>query len=434
MQKSRNTDSASPHPVHTAEVVIIGGGFGGIEVARRLGRLGIHTLLVDQRNHHLFQPLLYQVATAALSATDIAEPIRKILRHQETVRVLLGTVTAIHPESRTVTLEDESHLQYRYLVLASGATHSYFGHGEWAEWAPGLKSIEDARRIRSRLLVTFEDAERAHDAAEQRRLLTIVIVGGGPTGVELAGSIAELCRFALARDFRAVDPGSARVLLVEGGHRLLAGFSEASSTYAAEQLRRLGVEVLIGRSVTTIGPSSVVLGSEEVPVGLVIWAAGVSASPLAAQLGETDRAGRLHVEADLRVAGMRDVFAIGDVARVSGADGATLPGLAQVAKQQGIHLGSALAAYIRNREPIPPFRYRSRGNTAIVGRHKAIYEYRGRRLKGWPAWATWAVVHVYLLVGFEHRVLVAMQWLWRYLTYERGARIIVKDEGAGKPL
>ncbi|MFN3524484.1 MAG: NAD(P)/FAD-dependent oxidoreductase, partial [Paracoccus sp. (in: a-proteobacteria)] len=268
-----------------SEVVIIGAGFAGLEVAKGLGRAGISATVIDRRNHHLFQPLLYQVATAALSATDIAEPIRKILRHHRSVRVVFGEVLAIDTGARRLLLTCGQSIGYRHLVLASGASHSYFGHDEWAQWAPGLKTIEDARHIRSRLLLTFERAERATDPAEQRRLLDIAIIGGGPTGVELAGAIAELSRFTLARDFRNIDPGTARITLVEAGPRLLSGFSEDMSAYATARLQRLGVQVRTGEAVEAIGPASLTIAGREQPVGMVIWAAGVSASPLAAQLG-----------------------------------------------------------------------------------------------------------------------------------------------------
>jgi NADH dehydrogenase len=416
-------------PVQTAEVVVVGGGFGGLEVARMLGKAGIHTLLVDRRNHHLFQPLLYQVATAALSATDIAEPIRKILRRYESVRVILGEVTSIDTDAHVVRLDGRLSVRYRYLVVASGATHAYFGHREWARWAPGLKTIDDARHIRAELLLLFERAERSNNADERQRLLSIAIVGGGPTGVELAGSIAELCRHVLARDFRAIDPTAARIRLIEAGPRLLTAFTEASSTYAKARLERLGVEVCLGKAVSELGPGLIRVGGEDIPVGLVIWAAGVSASPLASQIGEVDSAGRVTVEPTLAVVGRKDVFAIGDVARLV-ADGQPLPGLAQVAKQQGRHLGRSLSAHIRDGTPLRDFRYHSRGNTAIVGRHAAVYEYGTLAMRGWFAWLAWAVVHVYLLVGFQHRLLVSMQWLWHFLTYERGARLIVTDQSS----
>ncbi|WP_342708081.1 NAD(P)/FAD-dependent oxidoreductase [Citreimonas salinaria] len=414
-------------PASSSGVIIVGAGFGGLEAAKALGRAGIVTTIIDRKNHHLFQPLLYQVATAALSANDVAEPIRKVLRRYASVRVLFGEVSDIDTQARRVHLSSGQSVGYDHLVLAAGAGHGYFGHDEWAQWAPGLKTIEDARHIRSQLLLTFERAERSDDPEERRRLLSIAIIGGGPTGVELAGAIAELSRYTLARDFRAIDPTAARITLVEAGPRLLAGFSEEMSDYAKARLERLGVRIRTGEAVDDVGPTSISIAGQSEPTGLVIWAAGISASPLARQLGETDRAGRIAVDERLAVPGHERVYALGDVAVFIGEDGKPLPGLAQVAKQQGDHLGQALAAHMRNGEPLQPFRYRSRGNTAIVGRHAAVFEHGRTKVKGWFAWLAWAVVHVYLLVGFQHRLLVSMQWLWRYLTYERGARLIAGD-------
>lgn len=415
---------ADPPTIRQTEALVIGAGFGGLEVAKKLGKAGIDTTVVDRRNHHLFQPLLYQVATAALSAADVAEPVRKVLRSYPSVKVLLGEVTGIDTGKCEVQMSCGTAVRYKYLVLASGAGHSYFGHDEWAQWAPGLKSVEDARHIRSQLLLTFERAERTTDPEERQRLLSITIVGGGPTGVELAGAIAELSRFTLARDFRNINPGTTRITLVEAGPKLLAGFSEGMSSYAEARLKRLGVTVRTSEAVEHVGARKIRIAGREESVGLVIWAAGVSASPLARQLGETDRSGRIAVDETLAVKGQKNCFALGDVALFSAEDGKPLPGLAQVAKQQGIHLGRSLAAHIGSGASLEPFRYHGRGNTAIVGRHAAVFEQRDFRMKGWFAWLAWAVIHVYLLVGFQHRFLVSMQWLWRYLTYERGARLI----------
>ena len=410
-----------------SDVVIIGAGFAGLEVAKALGRAGISTTIIDRRNHHLFQPLLYQVATADLSATDVAVPIRRILRRHASVRVLFGEVAWIDTKARRLSLTCGESLGYHHLVVASGASHGYFGHDEWAQWAPGLKTIEDARHIRSQLLLTFERAERTQDAAERRRLLEIAIIGGGPTGVELAGAIAELSRHTLQHDFRSIDPGSARVTLVEAGPRLLSGFTKQMSAYAAARLARLGVTVRTGEAVEAIEPASITIAGHRQPVGVVIWAAGVQASPLARHLGNTDRAGRIAVEATLQVRGQPDVYALGDVAAFTGEDDRPLPGLAQVAKQQGIHLGQSLAAHLTSGAPLRPFRYAGRGNTAIVGRHAAIFEQGRFKVRGWLAWLSWAIIHVYLLVGFQNRFLVSVRWLWRYLTYERGARLIAGD-------
>ena len=325
-------------------------------------------------------------------------------------------------------LADGDAIPYDLLVLASGATPSYFGMDEWSAFAPGLKTIEDARKIRSRLLLAFERAERAIDPAEQSRLMTVAVIGGGPTGVEIAGSIAELSRYTLALDFRNIRPEATRIVLVEAGDRLLPGFSAELAQYAQERLERLGVEIAIGRRVDQLDAGSISFGQERIPVGLIIWAAGVAASPLGTELGvELDRAGRVKVAPHLEVEGCPDVFAIGDVARCLNAEGKPLPGLAQVAKQQGIHLGKALAAQIGRGTPLPAFFYRSRGNTAIIGRHAAVFEQGRLKLKGWVAWFAWTLIHVYLLVGFQHRVQVSIHWLWRYLTYERGARLIAEE-------
>ena len=424
VQTAFRSTAREPRP----RIVIIGGGFAGIEVAKELGRAGLPVTLVDRRNHHLFQPLLYQVATAALSAPDVAEPIRKILRRHESVQVLLGEVVGIDTEAKTVALAHGAKLPYDHLVLASGAGHGYFGHDEWARHAPGLKTLDDAMDIRARTLLAFELAERAADPAEQQRLMTMAVVGGGPTGVELAGSLAELSRHTLARDFRNIKPEAARIMLIEAGPRLLPGFSEKASRFARERLERLGVQVLTNTPVEDIGAERIGYGGKRVPVGVVLWAAGVAASKLAGELGaETDKAGRVLVENTLAVRGVEDVYALGDVAHLEGDNGKPLPGLAQVAKQQGRHLGRALARHVSEGSPLPPFRYRGRGNTAIVGRNAAVFEQGRFSFHGWFAWVAWAVIHVYLLVGFEHRILVSMQWLWRYLTYERGARLVTEE-------
>lgn len=406
-------------------IVIVGAGFAGIEVAKSLGRAGREVLLIDRNNHHLFQPLLYQVATAALSAAEIAEPVRKLVRRYQSVSVWFGDVTDIDTDRREVILADGARLGYGTLVLAPGSRPSYFGHDEWEDRAPGLKTITDATRIRSRLLLSFEAAERATDPEARRRLTTFVVIGGGPTGVELAGSIAELAKYALARDFRQITPEATRIILAEGGPRLLAGFDERLADYAHRRLEKLGVEVRTGCMAKEIGTTHVRLNDEDIPCGLTLWAAGVGSSPLGEALGtERDRTGRVIVNRDLSVPGLPDVYVLGDLARCEDEDGTPLPGLAQVAKQQGRHLGDALARRAQNGEALAPFVYRSRGNTAIVGRHAAVYEWHSFRLRGWIAWAGWAVIHVYLLAGFQHRLLVSVQWLWRYLTYERGARLI----------
>lgn len=409
-------------------VIIVGAGFGGLACASALGGADVEVTVIDRRNYHLFIPLLYQVATAALSPADIAEPIRKILRRHANVDVVLGEVVGIDPAQRAVRLEGGATLAYDWLVLATGAAYDYFGHEDWAEIAPGLRSIESAREIRARLLMSFEQAEMSDDPDARAALLTTIVVGGGPTGVEMAGAVAELAHHALARDFRRIDPRAARIILVEAGPRILASFPQALAGYSHDRLERLGVSVLTGQAVEEVTPGGATIGGRFVPAGAIIWAAGVKASPAGEWLGVAgDRAGRILVAPDLAVPGFDGVFAIGDTAMCSDEAGEPLPGLAQVAKQQGDHLGRALAANLRRGEPMPPFRFRNRGNTAIIGRNAAVFDFGKRQLKGWFAWVLWAIVHVFLLVNFEKRLLVSMQWLWRYATYERGARLILHD-------
>lgn len=413
---------------HAADrVVVIGAGFAGIEVARGLGAAGLPVTLIDRQNHHLFQPLLYQVATAALSPADIAEPIRKMLRGYPSVEVRLDEVTAVDAQARTLSLASGATFPYDWLVVATGATHSYFGHDEWAPFAPGLKTIEDARLIRSRLLLAFEEAERTLDPAEQRRLMTIGVIGGGPTGVELAGSIAELARYTLAKDFRNIRAETATVLLLEAGPRILAAFPNSLANYARRRLEKLGVVVRTNCTVEQVSATSIKAAGEEMAVGFAIWAAGVRASPAGRLLGVgTDRAGRIAVNPDLSVPGLDRVFVLGDLALLADVQGRPLPGLAQVAKQEGQYLGRALAQRIRSGKTSPPFRFHNRGNTAIIGRHAAVFDFGWWQFRGALAWMLWALIHVYLLVGFQHRLLVAIQWLWRYLTYERGSRLIAE--------
>jgi NADH dehydrogenase len=408
-------------------VVIIGAGFAGVQVARGLGPAGVPVTLLDRHNYHLFQPLLYQVATAAVSPADIAEPVRRMLRGFPSIEVLLGEVTGIDVARRRVTLADGKSLPYDILVLAAGATHAYFGHDEWAEFAPGLKSIADARRIRSRLLLAFEQAEMSEDPAERKRLTTFVVVGGGPSGVELAGAVAELARFTLAKDFHRIDAKSAAVILLEAGPRILSTFPEGLAHYAERKLASLGVTVRTNCAVKQIARDSVVAGDETIPAGLAIWAAGVEASPVGKLLGApTDKTGRVKVNRDLSVPGLSNVYALGDVALVLNAAGKPLPGLAQVAKQEGHYLGRALAQKIRDGAPAADFAFHNRGNAAIVGRQSAVFDFGWSQLKGVFAWLLWALVHIYLLAGLQHRLLVAVQWLWRYATYDLGARLIVE--------
>jgi NADH:ubiquinone reductase (H+-translocating) len=408
-------------------VVIIGAGFAGIEVARALGRANIPVILIDRQNHHLFQPLLYQVATAALSPADIAEPIRKMLRGHPSVEIVLGDVVAIDTATRTVTLSHGESIACDALVLATGATHGYFGHDEWEQFAPGLKTIEDARKIRSHLLLAFERAEMSRDPAEQKRLITIAVIGGGPTGVELAGSIAELARYTLSKDFHRIHAETATVLLLEAGPRLLTAFPEDLATYAVRKLAKLGVTVRTSSPVEQITDRSITVAGETIGVGFAIWAAGVMASKLGQFLGvDLDRAGRVRVNADLSVPSLENVYVLGDLALAMDEHGKPLPGLAQVAKQEGEYLGRALTRKIQSGETPKPFVFHNRGNTAIIGRHAAVFDFGWARMKGWLAWWLWALIHVYLLVGFQHRLMVAIQWLWRYVTYERGSRLITE--------
>ncbi|WP_298955033.1 NAD(P)/FAD-dependent oxidoreductase [uncultured Methylobacterium sp.] len=418
--------AARPDTRSAPRVVIVGAGFAGLAAAKALAGSALRVTVIDHNNYHLFVPLLYQVATAALSPADIAEPVRHILAGHPNVEVILGTVEGVDPAARQVRLRDGESVGYDRLILATGSTSTYFGHDDWAPHAPALKSIEEAREIRTRVLSAFERAERARDPAERERLMTVVVVGGGPTGVEMAGSIAELARHALARDFRHIDPTRARVILVEAGPRLLAAFPDDLAAYAGRSLERLGVDIRLGQAVESIDESGVTLAGRRIPAATVVWGAGVTASPAAAWLGlATDRSGRIPVEADLSVTGFPDVYALGDTALCRDAEGRPLPGLAQVAQQQGTHLGRALRDTLARGTPVPPFRFRNRGNAAIVGRHAAVFDFGpGRRLRGFAAWLLWAAVHVVLLVDFAQRARVSLQWLWRYLTYRRGARLI----------
>ena len=413
-------DSLASRP----RVVIVGAGFGGLTAAKRLATAAVEVTLIDRENHHLFQPLLYQVATAGLSPADIAWPIRGLVRNQRNTRVLLGEVTGVDRE-RHVVIMDGREIPYDFLVLATGATHAYFGNDGWALYAPGLKSINDATEIRCRLLLAFEQAEMESDPEERERLLTIVIVGGGPTGVEMAGAIAELARKALATDFRTIDPRHTRVLLIEAGSRLLLTFPEELSHYAERALRNLGVDVWLGRAITGCDAAGVMLGEERLRAGTVIWAAGVAASPAAAWLGvEADRAGRVKVGAQLTPPGSDDVFVIGDTALVLDVNGNPLPGLAPVAKQQGVYVTEVIKARLAGKIDMPPFRYRDRGNLATIGRRSAIIAFGSLRLKGWLAWWIWGIAHIYFLISIRNRLIVATQWFWSYITFERGVRLI----------
>ena len=412
--------SGRPH------VVVVGGGFGGLTAARGLRDAPVRVTLIDRHNHHLFQPLLYQVATAALSPGDIAVPIRGILRSQRNARVLLGEVHAIDLDRRLVR-SDAGELRYDFLVVATGARHSYFGHPEWEERAPGLKTLADALEIRRRVLFAYEEAERTPDAAARDEWLTFVVVGAGPTGVELAGALAEIAQETLVRDFRLIDPRRTRILLLEAGPRVLPTFHERLSDNAAERLRRIGVDVRLNTPVTEITPAGVSAGGAWLPARTVLWGAGNQASPLGAALGvPRDRAGRVTVEPDLTIPGHPEVFVIGDLSLFTHQTGKPLPGTAAVAKQQG----RAVAANIRRAVaglPHRPFVYREQGNMATIGRRAAVADFGRLRLDGFIAWLAWLFVHLFLLIGFRNRVLVFIQWAWAYLTYQRGARLITDD-------
>ena len=411
-------------------VVIVGAGFGGLSAARALARTPVEVTVIDRRNFHLFQPLLYQVATAGLTPSDIAWPIRSILRDQRNARVVLGTVTGVDTAAREVRLADGSRHGYDWLVLATGATHNYFGNDHWRQVAPGLKRVDDATTIRRRILVAFERAELCDDASERRRLMSFVIVGGGPTGVELAGAIAELARKALARDFRRIDPRQTRILLLQGGDRVLPQFPESLSRHAQADLEALGVEVRTGSRVTDCDGEGVIANGERIAAATVLWAAGVAASAAGDWLGtKTDAAGRVEVLSDLSVPGRPRVFAIGDTAVMRNADGGQVPGIAPAAKQAGRHVARVIAARVAGGAEPGPFRYRHHGNLATIGRHKAVIDFGRLRLWGWLAWWIWGFAHVYFLIGLRNRLAVASQWFFSYLTFGRGARLIAGSEG-----
>ena len=404
-------------------VVVIGCGFGGLTAAKALARQPVRLTLIDRRNHHLFQPLLYQVATAGLSPADIAMPIRAVFRGQSNTRVLLGAVTSIDLAAHEVNLSGH-HIGYDTLIVATGARHAYFGHDGWEPFAPGLKQVEDALDIRRRVLLALERAEVLDDPNERRRLLTFAIVGAGPTGVELAGAIAELAKVALAMDFRSIDPREARVLLIEAGERVLPSFPTSLSARAVGALHKLGVEVLTGMAVTECNAEGVTLGNRKIPTATVLWAAGVMASPAAAWLGAAqDRAGRVIVQPDLTLPGHPEIFVVGDTAAVAGPDGKPLPGLAPVAKQQGAYVARAVRARLSGRG-IEPFHYRNLGSLATIGRGRAVADFGWLRLSGGVAWLMWGLVHVAFLIGFRNRIMVLLQWLWSYVTFKRGARLI----------
>jgi NADH dehydrogenase len=416
-------------------VVIVGAGFGGLSAAKALARAPVNVTVIDRRNHHLFQPLLYQVATAGLSPAQIAAPIRTILRHQANATVLLDEVTGIDAGRREI-VTHRQHIPYDWLLLATGARHSYFGHDDWEAFAPGLKTLEDATAIRRRILLSFELAEIECDAALQTRLLTFVVIGAGPTGVELAGTIAEIARHGLASDFRNIDPASARVMLVEAGPRVLPAFPQSLSDDARRRLERLGVEVLTGAAVTGCDADGITIGERRIAAHTVLWAAGVQASPAAQWLGIAgDRSGRVPVGADLSIPGHDGMFAIGDTALLAGKDGRPLPGIAPVAKQQGVYVARLIVRRTKGLGEPRPFVYRDYGNLATIGRRAAVVDFGRVRLTGFIAWVLWSVAHIFFLIGFRNRLSVSFDWLWSYLTYERGARLVTgaPEDQPGRP-
>lgn len=413
-------------------VVIIGGGFGGLNAAKALAGADVDVVVLDRKNHHVFQPLLYQVAAAALSPSDIASPIRWILRRQSNVRVWLSDVRRVDPARQVVALStDPGELTYDHLIVAAGVTHSYFGHDQWQAHAPGLKTLEDALDIRARVLKAFELAEIERDPAAQRRLLTFVVVGGGPTGVELAGALAEISRHALVNDFRSIDPETARIILIEGGAAVLQSYPAPLPAFARRALEKRGVAVWTGSAVTGIEAGVVHVGGEAIQAGTILWAAGVAASPLGASLGvPLDRAGRVRVNADLTIPGHPNVYVIGDLASFETGDGVVLPGVAQVAMQQGAHAARNIMAAMAGR-PSVPFTYRFYGNMATIGRNSAIGDFGWMRLRGYPAWLAWLFIHIVQLIGFRNRLSVLIQWAASYMTYQRSVRLITDHPECG---
>jgi len=418
--------SSGERPTEPHRVVIVGAGFGGLEATHRLAGAPVTITLLDRRNHHLFQPLLYQVATASLATSEIAWPIRYLLRGRPEVMTLFATVTGIDTNAKQVLLDDGDKLPYDTLVLATGARHAYFGHDEWEPFAPGLKTLEDATTLRRRILVAFERAERETDPQRRAALLTFAIIGAGPTGVELAGTIAELARDTLPPYFRNIDTQKARVVLIEAGPRVLAGFPDDLSAYAQRSLESIGVEVVLGKAVTDCSADGVVFGGEALPAKTLIWAAGVRASPAAEWLGApADRAGRLQVLPDLTVPGHPDIFAIGDTVTIAGPDGQPVPGIAPAAKQQGRHVAKSIKARLAGGTSAP-FRYKHAGSLAQIGKRKAVIDFGRLRLRGTIAWWIWGIAHIYFLIGLRNRLSVAISWLWIHARDQRAARLITQ--------
>lgn len=422
------TSSAQKH-----RVVVIGGGFGGLAAIQALKGADVDITVIDRRNHHLFQPLLYQVATTALSPSEIAWPIRMLLKQRPEVTTLLGNVTGIDKAAQLVELEDGARVPFDSLIIATGARHAYFGHDDWEPFAPGLKTLEDATAMRRRLLLAFEAAERESDPDKRRALLTFAIIGAGATGVELAGAIVELAHTSLKHEFRSIKPEEARVVLIEAGPRVLANFRESLSAYAKTALEKLGVEVMLGQPVTEVTADAVRFDGQVLPAATIIWAAGVLASPAAKWLEvEADRAGRIKVEPDLTVPGNPNIFAIGDTVTVLAPNGKPVPGIGDAAKQGGRYAAAVIRARLKG-EATGPFRYRHLGDIATVGKSAALIDFGWIQLTGWVGWWTWGLAHIYFLIGIKNRISVAISWLWIYLTGHRSARLITWGEaGSGK--
>jgi NADH dehydrogenase len=411
---------------NTPRVVVVGAGFGGLEAARNLAKLPVRITLVDRKNHHTFQPLLYQVATAGISPGEIAAPIRWILRSRKNVEVIMDEVVGFDLTRKIVQLPDLE-IPFDYLVVASGAQHSYFGHDEWEPFAPGLKTVEDALEIRRRVLLAFELAEKRAVSGAPQPPLAFAIVGGGPTGVELAGTLAEIAHKALQHEFRSIDPKRTRIILLEGGPRILPTYAPDLSQSAVRQLQHLGVEVRVPAMVTKIDPGAVWVGDERIPAAVILWAAGVAASSLGKKLGApTDRAGRVMVNPDLSIPNQPNVFVIGDLATLKDTHGNPLPGVAPVALQEGRYVAKTVANDLR-KSPRQPFHYLDKGSLATIGRAAAVAQFRKLHISGYFAWLAWLFVHIFFLIGFRNRIIVLIQWAWSYLTYERGARLITGD-------
>ena len=426
-----SASGASTEPAARHRVVIVGLGFGGLSAVMDLAGAPVDVTLIDRRNHHLFQPLLYQVATASLSTSEIAWPIRFLMEHRSEVTTLLGSVTGVDVAARRVTVEGGPVVPYDTLVIATGAQHAYFGHDEWEPFAPGLKTLEDATTLRRHILLAFERAEIETDPQARTALLTFAIIGAGPTGVELAGTIAELARDTLPRDFRHIDTRSARVVLIEAGPRVLGGFDDGLAAYAQRSLEEIGVEVVLNRPVSDCTAEGVVFGGERLAARTIIWAAGVTSSPAAEWVGApADRAGRLQVAPDLTVPGHPEIFVIGDAVVVAGPDGKPVPGIAPAAKQQGKHVAKTIVRRLRGYTEVRPFRYHHAGSLAQIGKRKAIIDFGAIKLRGALAWWIWGIAHIYFLIGLRNRLAIALSWLWIYTRNQRSARLITQGQTA----